>query len=187
MLETPGNVGYTVTVLSWLLLVGALHSMADDTGCAEQCKYTPSVRSIQCPNLSLLHVPQSSNCWEASALNLTNNRISSLQENDFESFTGLVNFLSLSGNNIATIHDSPFRDLTRLKTLILSDNLLVNLREDTFKGLASLETLKLNHNKITRIDESGIFEDLINVVLLDLEDNDIEYVGVRSFRGNDKT
>ncbi|KAI8499412.1 hypothetical protein Bbelb_224630 [Branchiostoma belcheri] len=93
-----------------------------------------------------------------------------------------LTYMDLSHNDITTIKQSAFRELSRLSFLDLSYNLVQNIVEKTFEGLGNLEHLKLAANTITVIKQSA-FRGLSRLRSLDLSDNRIQYVTEMTFEG----
>ncbi|XP_046371368.1 toll-like receptor 4 [Haliotis rufescens] len=107
----------------------------------------------------------------AQVLDLSNNQISEVDYNAFQSMSDLE-VLDLSFNSITGFHDYTFRDLLNLHTLIVSNNSLENHNPNqkfkyTFNGLGSLKTLDLSSNSITHLEESTFDKNpaLVNISL----------------------
>lgn len=73
-------------------------------------------------------------------------------------------------NDIPSIENGFFSDMTSLTLLSFQSNGLISIENGTFSGLTSLTTLNLDGNNITSI-ESGAFSDLTSLRVLNLEGN----------------
>jgi Leucine-rich repeat (LRR) protein len=73
-------------------------------------------------------------------------------------FTDLFNLqeLSLSYNNLTSIHANAFKCLTNLTKIYLNNNKLIKLESRVFMDTIKLQDIQLNHNKIMSID-SDVF------------------------------
>ena len=121
-------------------------------------------------------------------LNLSENRISSIANQNV--FNGLHNIheLNLSHNNIATLANRSFRLMPNLTTLDLSHNLISNSgifhsteSNNAFNGLTRLESLDLSNNLLIQIGGSSniasmnrLFVSLTSLRELDLSHNNIQ-------------
>ena len=85
-------------------------------------------------------------------LDLSYNRISSIEHNDFLQMGSLV-ALSLRGNDIQVIEQDTFVGLYLLRQLDLRDNLLTTLRECSFCGMDYIYTLDLSGQHLEALHE----------------------------------
>uniref|UniRef100_A0A146LFE4 Protein toll n=3 Tax=Lygus hesperus TaxID=30085 RepID=A0A146LFE4_LYGHE len=100
-------------------------------------------------------------------------------------FAGLLRLviLSISGNNLAKLDSSLFRDLYSLQILRLEDNSIEFISDNTFVSLNNLHTLSLSNNKLTRID-SNTLAGLYGLSILSLDGNTIQYIDPEALRNS---
>uniref|UniRef100_A0A4W3I3C6 Slit homolog 1 protein n=1 Tax=Callorhinchus milii TaxID=7868 RepID=A0A4W3I3C6_CALMI len=98
--------------------------------------------------------------------NLSNNKITDIEEGVFEGATG-VNEVLLTGNRLETVHLKMFKGLDSLKTLMLRSNKISCVSNDTFTGLSSVRLLSLYDNQITTVSP-GAFDTLHSLSTLNL-------------------
>ncbi|CAM9630872.1 unnamed protein product [Ectocarpus sp. 12 AP-2014] len=117
-------------------------------------------------------------CLEAAGpetittLSLHSNDLTTLPEGIFGDLTTLQT-LSLHSNDLTTLPEGIFENTTALQSLLLSSNELTTLPEGIFGGLTALDTLYLHNNNLTTLPE-GVFGDLTTLTLLRLEENSLE-------------
>ena len=99
-----------------------------------------------------------------TALDLSNQSITSLKVGDFEGLTGLEE-LRLYSNQLTILPEDIFDGLTALTTLRLYGNQLSSLPEDIFDELTSLTWLQLGYNRFTTLP-SSIFDGLTKLTVL---------------------
>ncbi|KAK9296571.1 hypothetical protein QLX08_009418 [Tetragonisca angustula] len=101
-------------------------------------------------------------------LSLSNNRIETLEEHVFQRVTNLLS-LDLRGNPIREIHGNAFRNLRKLRKLILS-----NLKElrifPNLNGTRSLEVLRLDRAQVTNVP-TNLCEQCPKLKSLDVKSN----------------
>lgn len=126
-------------------------------------------------NLEIIDNDAFSNMKRLVTLDLSNNRIESL---DRRIFSGLNNLqvLCLYKNRINRIDGNVFSDLKKLTTLNLSDNQLKILDAESFVGLEYLRTLCFSNNKLSHF-EFGILVNLPRIEWINLSGNDISNIG----------
>ncbi|KAK1159172.1 hypothetical protein AOXY_G21781 [Acipenser oxyrinchus oxyrinchus] len=129
--------------------------------------YTDRLK-VLCYHMEFYHVP-SDIPRNTKVLDISGNRISQLQENDFRNLTNLKN-LNVSHNLICHVAPGTFRDLTGLQELNLTQNKLSVLSSSMFHGLLNLTVLKLAWNRIQKIDPDA-FLVLANVRVVNLTSN----------------
>uniref|UniRef100_A0A8C6V903 TIR domain-containing protein n=1 Tax=Neogobius melanostomus TaxID=47308 RepID=A0A8C6V903_9GOBI len=97
----------------------------------------------------------------AVSLDISSNKIRSIQQNDFSGFTELQ-MLNLGENNISHIEDLILSEnrLSNLTVLDLSKNQITNISEFAFVPLTNLQVLRLQHNHLSSIS------DIVNIVSL---------------------
>ena len=91
-------------------------------------------------------------------LNLSNNDLTSLDENIFAGLTGL-RFLYLHGNGLTSLPVDVFDGLAALERLYLDGNGLTSLHADVLDGLGALGKLRLDDNDLTMLP-ANLFEGL---------------------------
>ena len=87
---------------------------------------------------------------------------------------GSLEELNVGYNQIRTIHNENFKELTELKNLVLRNNEVSILEHDTFSSQFELEEINLSHNKISMIDNT--FENHENLKIFNLIDNSLTVV-----------
>ncbi|XP_073346737.1 uncharacterized protein [Pagrus major] len=103
-------------------------------------------------------------------LNLKGNRLTELSS--LSSFTSLSD-LNLSSNQLSSLPEDVFRNVTALENLDLSENQLTSLPEMIFSSLFNIETIHLNKNSLSKVD-AKVFEDQMLIQQLYLNDNQME-------------
>ncbi|XP_063239522.1 protein slit-like [Bacillus rossius redtenbacheri] len=106
-------------------------------------------------------------------LSLSNNQLSSLHQDTFIDNKNLI-AIDISHNRISSIPQKLFQGLRYLEYLDLSKNQLREIHRETFTGLSNLDKLLLNNNFIKSLDET-VFGDLTNMRVLDLEHNNLAH------------
>ena len=97
----------------------------------------------------------------------------------------LVEEVNLDDMKLHHIKEKAFRNVSSIKTLILSNNLLASLAENTFEGLTNLERLDLSNNSINQINNS--FHHLSHLKILDLSYNKFKRLVPKDFVGLPKS
>ncbi|XP_071943925.1 G-protein coupled receptor GRL101-like [Antedon mediterranea] len=87
----------------------------------------------------------------------------------------------LYSNQISTLPDDVFSDLTSLKELHLNDNQIRTLSAKTFNDLSALEKLYLHKNNITTIDYGAFACFASSILILNLTDNKLQNYRDRTF------
>lgn len=103
-------------------------------------------------------------------LNLKGNRLTELSS--LGSFTSLSD-LNLSSNQLSSLTEDVFRNVTALEYLDLSENQLTSLPEMVFNSLFNIKTIHLNKNSLSKVD-AKLFEDQVLIQQLYLDDNQME-------------
>ena len=105
---------------------------------------------------------------------LHNNGLTEVQNGLFAG-QDMMEKLNLANNQIRTIEDGSFEDLSNLKILQLSHNDITNanLQPGTFHGLTSLTDLELNGNYIFNLD-SNVLANLPRPLILDITENSLQ-------------
>ncbi|KAM6980867.1 leucine-rich repeats and immunoglobulin-like domains protein 2 [Aplochiton taeniatus] len=107
-------------------------------------------------------------------LNLSNNKISTLEPGCFDNISSTLLVLKLNRNKIAQLPNKVFR-LQQLQFLELKRNKIKIVDSLTFKGMDSLRSLKMQRNGITKLMD-GAFFGLDNIEELELEHNNLTEV-----------
>ncbi|OCT87726.1 hypothetical protein XELAEV_18021424mg [Xenopus laevis] len=104
-------------------------------------------------------------------LDLSQNNIKSINQADFHNLT-ILQKLNISDNCIQYIENGTFSKMAALELLNLTRNRIGSLSSHTFKGLQNLSTLLLDNNNIVTI-ESKAFSHLFNLKTLSLSFNSL--------------
>ncbi|XP_021361045.1 leucine-rich repeat-containing protein 15-like isoform X2 [Mizuhopecten yessoensis] len=135
-----------------------------------------------------------------SSVYLGFNQLTEIEEDDFQTNT-MVRMLDLSNNRISQIHPMAFKNLKRLRYLILSNNALTHTVELQFSSTMlqlvdftksqlkkvptgmpySVADFRLGNNMITEIGDAD-FTGMRNLRLLMLENNMIQNISYRAFK-----
>jgi Leucine-rich repeat (LRR) protein len=118
---------------------------------------------------------------ELSQLILDNNTISQLPVSIFSSLSS-VELISLSSNKLVSLESGIFdaRLSSKLRWLRLSDNQLSSILDGTFGNLTSLMGLWLDGNQLTSVS-SGLLRGLVSLTWLDLSGNSITSISSTAF------
>lgn len=137
--------------------------------CPQNCSCIPG-SSIFCVQQYLIYMPRG---LPSSTKNLYvfQNNINTLQQQDFVELSEL-GMLDLSQNDLSEIPDRVFSPLSSLHNLDLSSNRITQISKDSFTGLVNLERLYLYSNLIQSIHPAA-FEGLENLLELKLQGNKI--------------
>ncbi|XP_008108058.2 leucine-rich repeats and immunoglobulin-like domains protein 2 isoform X3 [Anolis carolinensis] len=107
-------------------------------------------------------------------LNLSNNRITTLEAGCFDNLSSSLIVVKLNKNRISVIPPKTFR-LPHVQYLELKRNRIKIIDSLTFQGLDSLKSLKMQRNGISRLMD-GAFFGLDNMEELELEHNNLTEV-----------
>lgn len=107
-------------------------------------------------------------------LKLHNNSISKLGD-AFKTHLPQLIQLRLNLNKLNAIKPGELSGLQSLQNLSLNENKIKKLEKGCFLGLTNLTYIQLNSNTIREHQLKGVFDDLINLISLDLRDNKIKY------------
>ncbi|KAA0722348.1 Slit -like protein 2 protein [Triplophysa tibetana] len=102
-------------------------------------------------------------------INLSNNKITDIEEGTFEGASG-VNELILTSNRLETVHYTMLKGLSGLRTLMLRSNKISCVNNSSFTGLSSVRLLSLYDNLITSMS-LGAFDTLHSLSTLNLLSN----------------
>uniref|UniRef100_A0A3P8V453 Slit homolog 2 (Drosophila) n=1 Tax=Cynoglossus semilaevis TaxID=244447 RepID=A0A3P8V453_CYNSE len=159
-----------------------------DLACPEKCRCEGT--TVDCSNQKLTkipdHIPQYTaelrlnnndfTVLEATGIfkklpqlrkiNLSNNRITDIEEGTFEGASG-VNELILTSNRLENVHHGMLKGLSGLRTLMLRSNHISCVSNSSFVGLSSVRLLSLYDNQITSMSP-GAFDTLHSLSTLNL-------------------
>uniref|UniRef100_A0A673MWE1 Slit homolog 1 protein n=1 Tax=Sinocyclocheilus rhinocerous TaxID=307959 RepID=A0A673MWE1_9TELE len=99
-------------------------------------------------------------------INLSNNKITDIEEGTFEGASG-VNELILTSNRLESVHYGMLKGLSGLRTLMLRSNKISCVNNGSFTGLSSVRLLSLYDNLITSMSP-GAFDTLHSLSTLNL-------------------
>lgn len=114
-------------------------------------------------------------------LDMSNNQLSSLAENIFENLTSL-NYLYLSGNKLKDLEKSLFGKLDNLLVILLNNNFLTGFPNIT--NLAKLQILDMSnqHGSLKQVPDYAFERRMtFNSLSLILETNDLTFAGNKAF------
>ncbi|XP_068979093.1 lutropin-choriogonadotropic hormone receptor isoform X5 [Bombus flavifrons] len=163
--DIPARAFHRIFNLEVLLLRrNHLHAIADDA-----FTNLTSLRVLELDDNYLTKIPTAIvKLSGLEDLSLSNNRIETLEEHVFQRVTNLLS-LDLRGNPIKEIHGNTFRNLRKLRKLILS-----NLKElrifPNLNGTKSLEVLRLDRAQVTSVPTS-LCEQCPKLKSLDMKSN----------------
>nr|XP_026691209.1 slit homolog 2 protein isoform X2 [Ciona intestinalis] len=126
--------------------------------CPEQCTCEGTI--VRCANAGLTSVPVDDIPHDVTELYLEMNDIREIPV-AIKKFIYLTT-LDLSNNELASVSDWMFSNLTRLSTLLLAYNRLRCIPPKAFAGLRSLRILSLHSNELSSLPE-GAFNDLTSL------------------------
>nr|XP_015196722.1 PREDICTED: uncharacterized protein LOC107076681 [Lepisosteus oculatus]XP_015196723.1 PREDICTED: uncharacterized protein LOC107076681 [Lepisosteus oculatus]XP_015196724.1 PREDICTED: uncharacterized protein LOC107076681 [Lepisosteus oculatus] len=130
-----------------------------------------NVTEVNCRSRGLQTVPANLPT-QASAIELSSNRITRVLRSDFPPLAPSTVRLNLSRNWICEIQDGALAGFVNLEVLDLSRNRLGALQHGPWRGLVALTELHLGHNAIVNIPPSA-FDSLAGVEELWLQDNSL--------------
>ncbi len=102
---------------------------------------------VDCKSRGMSRVPKL-NANDVTELDLSKNNIATIYENDFVNMTEL-RILVLASSSVKELHDNCFIKLTRLEQLALHDNDIKTFQPAAFAGLHALRVLTLSSNYMT--------------------------------------
>ncbi|CAL8406869.1 unnamed protein product [Arctogadus glacialis] len=117
----------------------------------------------------------------AHELNMRDNNIHAVKKNQLLGYVSL-NLLDLGGNNIKSIDNGTFQNLTELRWLYMDKNYLDTLVAEMFAGLQNLEYLSVEYNDIQLI-AAGAFSPMPSLRVLFLNNNLLKALPVDAFLG----
>ena len=130
-----------------------------------------SLSALGLPNNRLTSVPALASLKRLERLDLSNNRIRSI---DAGAFRGLerLRFLDLNGNGLETLGPGAFKWTPSLRTLHLGNNRLDGGQLDV-AGLGKLQEMDLSGNRLRGRLTSAFLQGLDSLVTLDLSANNL--------------
>jgi Leucine-rich repeat (LRR) protein len=123
-------------------------------------------------NISSIETDAFLNCRTLEYLSIAQNRLKSINENNFHFLFGLIQ-LNLSFNQIELIENASFKNLNKLKSLDLNYNKLFAIQNDLFLGLENLKDLHLMSQEIEIIFNAYSFKHLPNISSIYLNERSI--------------
>ncbi|XP_074544879.1 uncharacterized protein LOC141804384 [Halichoeres trimaculatus] len=118
-------------------------------------------------------------CAKLEVLNLRGNLLTTFRDSVFGLQTSNLKELNLKGNRLSEL--SSLSSLIYLTDLILSSNQLSSLPEDSFRNLTTLENLDLSENQLHWLPET-IFNDLLAIKTIHLNKNNLSTVEANLFK-----
>jgi Leucine-rich repeat (LRR) protein len=120
-----------------------------------------------------------SGCTELQDIDLENNQIDAMEFKDLNKLKKLV----ISYNRNHSINSRCFSNLPSITEIILKYNKIERLETNAFKDLTSLVKIDLSFNKIKTIDPEaiGLYKDLVNIERIILSGNQIEKIDFITF------
>lgn len=112
-------------------------------------------------------------------LSIAYNQISSLPNSAFSQLSQ-VEYLNLGHNPIGNIPENAFHGMVNLGILIIQDCEISELHENQFRGLNSLRDLRINRNRISSLPRM-IFNELWNLTEIDMDDNNLFVINAEAF------
>uniref|UniRef100_A0A0N4ZAY2 LRRCT domain-containing protein n=1 Tax=Parastrongyloides trichosuri TaxID=131310 RepID=A0A0N4ZAY2_PARTI len=142
--------------------------------------------SLEYNNLHI--IPSSLNILRVlEYLNLSNNKLNTIDDIVEANFNYVLNELLLSSNRIVDLPIFFLKGMKQLKYLDLSKNNINNINSKTFSNTKNeLITLNLSGNLITNLTDPKTFHSLTKMEDLDLSYNAIEHMHERIFDGLSK-
>uniref|UniRef100_A0A803STD4 Slit homolog 2 protein n=1 Tax=Anolis carolinensis TaxID=28377 RepID=A0A803STD4_ANOCA len=148
-----------------------------DLACPEKCRCEGT--TVDCSNQKLSKIPDHIPQYTAE-LRLNNNEFAVLEATGIFKKLPQLRKINLSNNKITDIEEGTFEGASGVNELLLTSNRLENVRHKMFKGLESLKTLMLRSNRISCVSNDS-FTGLSSVRLLSLYDNQITTIAPGAF------
>ncbi|XP_070610962.1 leucine-rich repeat and transmembrane domain-containing protein 2 [Erythrolamprus reginae] len=139
--------------------------------CPSSCKCNSGSLEVDCSGLGLSSIPLDIPTSTRTFLFL-NNQLSTLSEQAFSNLSALQR-LDLSNNFLDQLPENVFRDLVNLTELQLRNNSIRSLDKDLLQNTNLLHQLDLSINGLAQIP-SGIFDDLPSLRWLSLRSNRLQ-------------
>ncbi|XDV14953.1 hypothetical protein PO909_015116, partial [Leuciscus waleckii] len=138
-----------------------------DLACPEKCRCEGT--TVDCSGQKLTKIPDHIPQYTAE-LRLNNNEFTVLEATGIFKKLPQLRKINLSNNKITDIEEGTFEGASGVNELILTSNRLEGVHYSMLKGLGGLRTLMLRSNKISCVN-NGSFTGLSSVRLLSLYDN----------------
>ncbi|XP_061882293.1 slit homolog 2 protein isoform X5 [Entelurus aequoreus] len=148
-----------------------------DLACPEKCRCEGT--TVDCSNQKLSKIPDHVPQYTAE-LRLNNNEFTVLEATGIFKKLPQLRKINLSNNRITDIEEGTFEGASGVNELILTSNRLENVHHRMLKGLGGLRTLMLRSNRISCVSNSS-FVGLSSVRLLSLYDNQITSMNPGAF------
>ncbi|XP_039191823.1 slit homolog 2 protein isoform X5 [Crotalus tigris] len=148
-----------------------------DLACPEKCRCEGT--TVDCSSQKLSRIPEHLPQYTAE-LRLNNNEFTVLEATGIFKKLPQLRKINLSNNKITDIEEGVFEGAAGVNELLLTSNRLENVRHKMLKGLESLKTLMLRSNRISCVSNDS-FTGLGSVRLLSLYDNQITTVAPGAF------
>ncbi|XP_045147785.1 leucine-rich repeats and immunoglobulin-like domains protein 2 isoform X2 [Echinops telfairi] len=157
-----------------ITLLSLVHNMISEIN-AEVLQFYPALESLDLSSNIISEIKTSSfPRMPLKYLNLSNNRITTLEAGCFDNLSSSLLVVKLNRNRISMIPPKIFK-LPHLQFLELKRNRIKVVEGLTFQGLDTLRSLKMQRNGISKLKD-GAFFGLDNMEELELEHNNLTEV-----------
>jgi Leucine-rich repeat (LRR) protein len=140
------------------------------TGSENQLKETTAVEIRQSPKLDFVPVEIIQKFPSLQELKITLSKLETLRENLFTREFENITYLDLSSNGIRQVFGA-FKNLSKLRWIILANNSIETLIHRVFKNNKKLEVIGLQENKIKMINIK-LFLNLAGLQIVDFRENE---------------
>ncbi|XP_021778018.1 leucine-rich repeats and immunoglobulin-like domains protein 2 isoform X4 [Papio anubis] len=157
-----------------ITLLSLVHNIIPEIN-AQALQFYPALQSLDLSSNIISEIKTSSfPHMQLKYLNLSNNRITTLEAGCFDNLSSSLLVVKLNRNRISMIPPKIFK-LPHLQFLELKRNRIKIVEGLTFQGLDSLRSLKMQRNGISKLKD-GAFFGLNNMEELELEHNNLTRV-----------
>uniref|UniRef100_G3RVJ4 Leucine-rich repeats and immunoglobulin-like domains protein 2 n=1 Tax=Gorilla gorilla gorilla TaxID=9595 RepID=G3RVJ4_GORGO len=157
-----------------ITLLSLVHNIIPEIN-AQALQFYPALESLDLSSNIISEIKTSSfPRMQLKYLNLSNNRITTLEAGCFDNLSSSLLVVKLNRNRISMIPPKIFK-LPHLQFLELKRNRIKIVEGLTFQGLDSLRSLKMQRNGISKLKD-GAFFGLNNMEELELEHNNLTRV-----------
>ncbi|XP_040143295.2 leucine-rich repeats and immunoglobulin-like domains protein 2 isoform X5 [Ictidomys tridecemlineatus] len=157
-----------------ITLLSLVHNLIPEIN-AEALQFYPALESLDLSSNIISEIKASSfPRMQLKYLNLSNNRITTLEAGCFDNLSSSLLVVKLNRNRLSMIPPKIFK-LPHLQFLELKRNRIKIVEGLTFQGLDSLRSLKMQRNGISKLKD-GAFFGLNNMEELELEHNNLTRV-----------